>query len=275
MKHVVLGNGNLAQSLIQELRNRGENYTKFSRSDILEYRGYKHKFNYPHDTPSAKLFGIKDPNNCIVWNAIGAGSIPEADENFQPSMIAHLGLAADLDQTLPKGTTIINFSTDYAAEPSLSRYAFSKTIMEHYINNFAGPKVFCIRVANLYGTHRPENTLPYKLLKNSDKIKSLPGNLITPTPTEWLAKKLLTIDWEKHEEMCINLPTMYGVNRTYPLGPKKSMSVKDFGEMVLNKKLDLGEADYKRPSVELGNFGAFEETVAECWENSDFKKKFT
>ena len=253
MKHVVLGNGNLAQSLIQEIKAGGE-------CEINHFhRGIG--FDYPRcEFFDIHNFGMDDnPKDWIVWNTIGAGSIPEADKNFQPSMIAHLGLAAELDQTLPEGTTVINFSTDYASRPRLSRYAFSKSIMEEYVKDFARKEVYCVRVANLYGKHRPKSTLPYKLLANQEKITSLPDNIIHPTPTEWLAKKLLSIKWEEQSQI-------------FNLAPRKGMSVQQFGEILFKKDIQSSGIDDKRPTdCIMDNSFLYTDSVYDCWHGSELK----
>lgn len=262
MKHVVLGNGNLAKSLVQEIENRKEIYNHFYR----DTKNPQHSFDYPRcEFFDVHNFGMdQDSEEWIVWNAIGAGSIVEADKYFGTSLDAHLRLPAELEQTLPKGVTIVNFSSDYASQPELSRYAFSKSIMEEYVNNFARPKTFCIRVANLYGSHKPRGTLPYKLIQNRSKIESLPENIIAPTPTEWLASSLIDIDWNE-------LETKSQKNRTWHLAPI-GMSVREFGELILNKKLKSSGFDKGRPmSYYMGSdFG--KAYVNQLWEKSSLKK---
>lgn len=258
MKHVVLGNGNLAQSLIKAIKSSGEcEYNHFHRESGFDYP--RCEYFQVHN------FGMDDnPSDWVVWNAIGAGSIAEADKDFCKSATAHLCLPAELEQTLPEGTTIVNFSSDYANQPELSRYAFSKHIMEEYVNKFARPKTFCIRVANLYGAHRPHNTLPAKLIKNADKIKELPENIIAPTPTEWLASKLLKIDWEELEEKSTN-------NRVWFLAPI-GISVREFGEIVLNKKIESSGFDSTRPMNYYMGSDFDKGYVDKLWEDSELKK---
>lgn len=261
MKHVVLGNGNLANSLIQEISKRKEEFHHFHRQSGSDY-----SFDYPRcEFFNVHNFGMgQDSNEWIVWNAIGMGSIVEANKDFGPSLDAHLRLPAELEQSLDEGVTIVNFSSDYASQPELSRYAFSKAIMEDYINKFARPKTFCIRVANLYGSHRPEGTLPYKLLHNQDKIDSLPENIIAPTPTEWLSARLMEIDWEELESKSQD-------TRVWHLAPI-GISVREFGELLFGRKLGSSGFDRSRPmNYYMGSdFG--KAYVNQLWENSDLKK---
>lgn len=267
MDNIVLGNGNLAKSLLEEIETRSD-------QKLLGQFTKENGFNYPF---SIFPINIKDPKNTVVWNTIGAGSVPEAKKDFEKVLNVHVALVSLLSRLLPENTTLINFSSNYVADPDdltnpqksanlpNSLYALSKKMMEEFVLLQENPDVHCIRVANLYGIHKPLRTFPGKILENSYKITSLPPNYLTPTPTEWLSKQCIN-NIEKIRK------SSYPIHHLAPIG---EISAKGFGEMILNRKLEETEVDSNRPmhSAIHNSFGINDDIIS-CWEKSSFYEKF-
>lgn len=267
MDNIILGDGNLARSLLEEIEKRdGQRLLyQFTRDN---------GFNYPYTIPS---INIKDPQNTIVWNTIGAGSVPEAKENFEKVLNVHVALVSLLTRILPKDVMMINFSTNYVVDPEHlqdntrsaplpdSLYALSKKMMEDFVILQDRSNVHCIRVANLYGIHKPTKTFPGKILENSYRITSLPPNMLTPTPTEWLARKCLDHAGDIRD-------SEYPIHHLAPVG---EISAVEFGKKILDKELEIGARDSNRPMHSaIGNSFGIPDDIHKCWEESDFRKKF-
>lgn len=254
MKHLIIGRGSLASALRFKLQQL--------EIEVIEYhRG--NGFNYPIQTMSI-------PEDVeVIWNTVGGGSIPEGDKDFELMNHTHLGLLLHLYQHKHAHQMLISFSSDYAAQPQKSKYAFTKYLMEQFVDTLRPDNVLLFRVSNLYDQFKG---LPTKLHCNRDKIQVLPANLIAPTPTEWLAYHLANFDL-KELEMIARKGTklLSGKNRVYHLAPEESMTVRDFGELVLNKEIRLGDYDNLRPSLELSNDFDLKETVEKCYMKSSFK----
>lgn len=240
-KHLVLGwNGNLGASLSLALNQRG-----------LEQLP-KMYMRYPND-PLVEVVKYRNPD--IIWVALGAGSV---GGNFTTQLQCHLNLIVELVEACPNAK-IIAFSTSFICDeedPSNPRkqgkpkslYAFSKKLLEDYAVFTNNPNLRVIRVTNLYGHHKFENTFPGRLLPERNNLKVLPTNLVTPTPTDDLADKLVT-----------HLDDIF--NSEYPIlnaAPKGSVTVADWGRLIIPNVQD-GQLDPLRPKTcEIGSFFEWE-----------------
>lgn len=263
--HIVFGQGNLGIDLVERLKEQSE-------SVIV----YKNK--YPHEfTPELwEVLYDLTKNGATVWNTVGAGSINEAKQDFKKTLDAHVGLVVELIEKLPDNATLINFSSNYVADEEWSvgnpnhrkarcesLYALSKKMMEEVVITHSKENVYALRVANLYGNHKPEKTFPFKIWENRDKIQTLPPNYMCPTPTDWLARH------------CINtvLPNLNSEQKVYNLAPQGQITVKDFAEMIAGKRYKWGHKDLERPFYSnIGNCFDIEDSWLTLWKESKLNK---
>lgn len=200
-RHVVLGRGNLGTDLDLALRKAG--HEVFTPS-VGSYR-------YPGQLPVGHLMDAD-----FVWCAIGAGSVEAAKEDFRPFLDLHVRLPMELAQHLPEKARLILFSTDYCSEPGFmdrSLYSLSKRMMEHSMILSKRENVRVYRIGSLYGSHRPDRTLPGKLARRLEidhRVIELPVNRCRPTSTQWLAEKLVAHQ-EEHMGHLITTAAPMGV----------------------------------------------------------------
>lgn len=237
--HLVLGNGNLGRSLANQLAQRGLTYKLLDKSE----------FCYPE-----KTLLMDKPTH--VWCCIGAGSVNRAKEDFNGVISTHVQLPIHLMKTLPEKVKLVFFSTDYVADeknPSLplhktseprSLYALSKLWLEQSVVFSKRANTCVVRVGSLYGRHFPERTFPGRLRANYPVPGpvTLPRNLVTPTPTDWLAEGLLDT---QSKFMFTPSPCIKHC------APKGNVSVAHWGRLILDKSYTVYEAGYdeERPKI--------------------------
>lgn len=179
MKHLVLGNGNLGIDLALSLDRHG------------------YAVDFPQDKHHPASF--KNDHHDVVWCAAGAGG---PGGSAQAHFETHLMLPVALAEFAPK---LILFSTAYLnrdPEGVFSDYSMSKSFMERAMAQ--RENVRCLRVGSLYGVHRPLRTFPGKILELESKglLRKSAQNVVTPTPTEWLADELVeTKVWESFDSV--------------------------------------------------------------------------
>jgi dTDP-4-dehydrorhamnose reductase len=229
MKHAIIGAGNLGIDLFLEINARrlGEPVL-ISQSrgvDVLD-----------PDQIVAKLVAVKPD---MVWYCVGGGSVTEAKESPLGSMMLNCATPLAIMDVLPALTRFVAFSTDYVADESRpdvnhavnpfprSEYARQRAFFESEMKRIQRPYSSVVRVGSLYGVHKPERTFPGKILTNfgfSTAQIRLPQNLVTPTPTRWLAGILL----RELDQLCQD----YGTTFEH-VAPDGNVSVKDWGKFVL------------------------------------------
>jgi len=237
MKHVIIGNGNLGNSIATELLKR--NNTK-QENNIIKIFSTSNGWKYP-----TSLDPIYDEIPMHVWVTVGAGSVEQAKANYLPFIDLHIKLPIELAQNLNDMTYLHVFSTDYVLDKRLdnwpmnrSLYALSKDSMEEALTFMDRPKTCVYRVGSLYGTHKPNKCFPYKLKKNSLKNEpTLPINFVTPTPTDWLASVLIS-----------NLPFAQNSMAIFNVAPEGCVSVVEWGSLILDKKIKESGIDISRPA---------------------------
>ena len=108
------------------------------------------------------------------------------------------------------------------------------------------PKTNIYRVGSLYGTHKPAQNFPTKLLKSFPTPCSLalPENDVSPTPTDWLSEKLLN-----------HSPDDLSKTQIYNVFPEGSVAITDWAKIVLGPKYEVFTSGYdeNRPT-DLGTF---------------------
>jgi dTDP-4-dehydrorhamnose reductase len=187
------------------------------------------------------LSGIMGVNYDYVINCVGHGSIPEAEADPVGAYRLHVMLPIQLDQRFIY-SKIINFSSgfcansNYPTEPHYfnydhnSKYIASKQALENLVRT--SDHSVAIRVTNLYGKHRWDKCFPGKIEKND--VMQLPNNVIVPTPTDWLAKEVVS-----------NLGHLM-VGLVYNAAPLGSTTVVEWGKYI---KADIytNGLDHSRP----------------------------
>jgi len=222
-RHAILGNGNLGAALVKECLARDLGFKVFSTTT-----GWK----YPAD-----LQRIHDYRPDHVWVTVGAGSVEQASADYRPFLDLHVRLPMELAQTLNSSVNLHLFSTDYCEVGAQSLYALSKKYMEDSILMLERPHTFIYRVGSLYGTAKPQKCFPYKLKKNSvtGKAIALPTNCVCPTPTDWLARRLMALETPEL------LPTS--------IRPSDCVTVKEWGELILGCEVTEAPMDTSRPTI--------------------------
>jgi dTDP-4-dehydrorhamnose reductase len=272
MKHVILGAGNLGKDLEHELSSQGHGAVLLSKSEGLNFKDL-----ITFDT-------VKDLAPDVVWVSVGGGSVPEAkldSKSYETAKYLNQTFPITLNYDLPATTRIIFFSTDYCADertPSnpesytsnpRSEYAKQKIEMENKILGSNTPNRAIIRVGSLYGFHKPWKTFPGKILNNKERRPlSLPQNLVTPTPTRWLAFTLAnSLDVLFSEEG----------TRIHHCAPEGNVSVANLGRHILSHsevipREDKEKFDNERPHIsQLGCSFVEVDHWLELW-NVYFKK---
>lgn len=228
-RHAILGAGNLGQDLARELTRRGHaTAAVFSRCTGFDATS--------RNDLEVVLGGRYD----VIWLCIGYGSVAEAKETPEVADYFHRQLPLLLATRKHARTRLVVFSSDYAASerwpdqrqpnPSpRSTYAGLKVAMEAQIAALDAPRVSVIRVGSLFGEHKPQATLPGKILRNfgmaNGPVVRLPSNLITPTPTLWLAGVLAQHPARIFDD---------AGSRLHHCAPAGNVSVADFGTFVLD-----------------------------------------
>lgn len=229
MKHLILGAGNLGLDLEKEITKK-EKALVLSKSTGINFTNYLDLLNK-----------IKELNPEVLWVSVGGGSVPDCKighPNHPHSVYLNTILPVSLNRDLPEKIKIVFFSTDYVAneievdnpkricKKPLSEYAKQKMDMENQIMVENKPNRAIVRVASLYGIHKPQKTFPGKMLLNfalkNDKI-NLPINRVCPTATRWLAFCLFQ-----------NLKNLFSreTNRHH-CAAQGHVSVKDWGKIIL------------------------------------------
>lgn len=225
MLHTVIGGGNLGLDLFKELKTAGNAVGLLTRTNGWDFRCVDQLPPIAGD---------------VIWVCVGQGSIAEADKDrHEAEEIYVKAPMALLERLANPEALVIFFSTDYAADEALpnradrfnpapkSLYAALRCTFERDLARLNRDRTVVIRVGSLYGLHKPHRTLPGRLLANlgfaEGKI-DLPLNMITPTPTRWLAATLV--------ENFDSLHTRRGVV-FHHLAPAGAVSVRDLGRFVL------------------------------------------
>jgi len=224
MKHVVIGYGNLGYCLTREISK--------TKTDAVYVLSSHTGWSYP--TSIQKILDCKPDH---VWVTVGAGSVEQGNLDYTPFSDLHIRLPMELAQKLNPEATLHLFSTDYVHDPFKSLYALSKSHMEQAITILGRDNTYVYRIGSLYGTYKPEKCFPYKLKKNSliKEIK-LPLNLICPTPTDWLAEKLIDM-----------LDCYENLKDTLIVSPRGYTTVQTWGELILDRKVEDCGFDTNRP----------------------------
>ncbi|NBW99586.1 hypothetical protein EBR03_08450, partial [bacterium] len=250
MKHVILGAGNLGKDLEHELSANGNGAILLSRSEGLNFKDL------------ITFDAVKDLNPDVVWVAVGGGSVDESridSETYENAKYLNQTLPITLNYDLPSTTRIIFFSTDYCADETSpsnpesytsnprSEYAKQKLEMENKILGTNIPNRAIIRVGSLYGFHKPWKTFPGKVLANKKRPISLPQNLVTPTPTRWLAFTLAnSLDVLFSEEG----------TRIHHCAPEGNVSVANLGRHILGQnEVTLREEKFDKERPEVSQLG--------------------
>lgn len=213
MKHTIIGTGNLGHDLLTKI-------SAHKRDDVTVC---KHRFNgMARDQDCIAELVSTEPD--VIWCTVGAGGPSKDPSAFVRQLQSHVILPWQLMHAFRgKKTKLVLFSTHYLNQDPYglcSEYARTKQIMEEVC---ADRHVVIVRVGSLYGMHRPENTLPGKIVRRALAGEPISGvlNTVSPTPTAWLAKSLV-------EDRAWDLPT--GI---YTAGPGDGCRVSDWVRVIL------------------------------------------
>lgn len=243
-QHIILGTGNLGTALLKkfEQTERVYVYNRPVIEDIITLA------NLCYDENEEEIEKLQT----IVWNTEGYGSVPECQKNPREAFEVHVMRNLDLMHGLHRNINLINFSTNYVGNDPKSEYTSSKTCMEALTKSFPREKIITVRVANLYSKYFPLKSFQGKILKNADKITTLPSNGMMPTDCDWLANQLCEIinKIDEYQGQVIQIaPSWNGM-----------VSANEFGKYILGKEiaetLDKSRPEWPNISNDL-----------DCWDN--------
>ncbi len=232
MKHLIIGAGNLGIDIKNEIiRQNGDRRS-------VELVSLSNGFDV-RDLDSLAL-KVREQEFDYIWYAVGQGSVMQAKENIEDAKTIYGRACRTIILAAKMTTKLVFFSTDYVAnedEPGnhklittsyVSDYEFVRAQSEIMMLGIDRPLSTIIRLGSLYGTHKPLNTFPGRLLKNFgtdvDIRVRLPQNLVTPTPSLWLASVLVT-----HIDLAFDET---GMTRHH-CAPTGNISCLDWGKFVL------------------------------------------
>jgi len=231
MKHAIIGGGNLGLDICEHAGDLpGTEVKLFTAHNGCHYSADR-------NNKLIEALQLYKPDH--IWVTVGAGSVEGAKKDLVPYIDLHIRLPAELLQKMPEETTLHFFSSNYVFESHQSLYAKTKATMEDLIISIRRPNTYVYRVESLYGTHRPEKTFPGKFLARNPKPGKieLPKNLVTPTPTAWIAKMLVNSG-----------RLQYSFHNIAPTG---AVSVAEWARLVVdNPKYEIIASfrDFERPS---------------------------
>jgi dTDP-4-dehydrorhamnose reductase len=228
--HVIIGRGNLAIDLQLALIAAGD-------EAIIETRSTG--FEWPKG-----LSKILTMNPGFVWVTAGFGSVEQCAMNLTGALATHVAMPLELAKNLPATTRLACFSSDYVADEEYpdqpgcwndkpqSWYAQSKLWMELGLERMNRPLTATFRVSSLYGDHFPERTFPGKLRLGAPRMThfTLPDNIVVPTPTWWLANRLVS-----------DMDEVFSPKGSYlyHLAPSGGVSTLDWGRMILGYNYEI------------------------------------
>jgi dTDP-4-dehydrorhamnose reductase len=225
--HVIIGLGNLGYDLKHYLDLKPKNnVTVYSRST-----GYDIKSNNCKDIVTA----ISKANPDFVWLTTAGRN---SDQNAR---LFHIDLPWLLRNELPESTNLVCFSSGDAVHPNHQKDpshinlrprsidAQLKIEMELALERMEKPSII-IRACHLYGDYKPQDTYPYRALKNFTNPKislRLPQNTTTPTPTRWIANLL-------SQDNVLKKMSRKKNTHKYHVAPSGFVSMRDWSIMILN-----------------------------------------
>ena len=260
-KHLIIGDGNIGRDLFQALHNRGR-----SVHLVTKRMGFS--------WPDTGLAFIKQFNPSHVWICAGHGSVMESVSDFQNQVATLFTMPVDIRNVVPLGTKVCIFSTDYVADENdalnrnafthnpRSAYASTKLLLEQTLLRQGHPFTAIVRIGSVYGHHYPLKSFPGKVISNSfgSTCMIMPANVVTPTPSWWIARELIT-----HIEQLFQSST-----QVFHLMPKGSCSLAEWARLFLHIPVETKERDLTRPSIPGGIGSSFCETQdwITLWEQS-------
>ena len=238
--HIIIGKGNLGLDIQNTLNGAGISTFMVSGSE---------GFPYPSDAFTKVLNGLKETNTIeCLWVTAGAGSVGAVDANPTNGIDTHVRMFLEILKIYPN-TLVVGFSTDYIASQNIlhnnycqgepqSLYALTKKWLEDLALFRKSPKFKVIRVSSLYG-HNNDKSFPYRMLElhKSGKELKFVENAVTPTPTKWLAEKLV-------ENMKFLESYSYPIMHLAPFG---SIAAREWATLITGAKYESSGVDETRP----------------------------
>lgn len=239
-EHLIVGSGNLALSLREELEAVTSSITQVPFDIVDAWR--------TNDFPSLRGAGT-------IWFCTG-GRHAEAKAHPNRSHRHNVDLPRIVMDRSDAGTKLVFFSTadcahpDYPSRPDmrtpapLNEFATQKLQLEGTIIAANRPLTACVRLSTLFSSKKPLSTMPGRLLRADwgDIALSFPANEVTPTPAEWAAVSLIlsteTNLWRDDR------PTIHHLS---PIG---SISAHDWAKLILGggrKYVERRHFDATRP----------------------------
>lgn len=240
MKHIIVGNGNLGTEIGISLSNQ-----RGLSDDDITYINSRSGFDPDRDIP---ILGRQNVE--CVWIAAGGMSIEGVKMDFAKGYQTFVDMPSKWIKLLPHHIKLVLFTSDYAYEPTLSKYAELKATMDSLVHEYNRPNTCLVQVSSLYGRIYPERCFPGRIIlaaMNQPEI-TLPINKVTPTPCDFVAENLVK-----------RLPNIFDSKQTMRLNmaPKGSISTFGWGQLVLqdHRKISARGYDPERPqSSHLDNY---------------------
>lgn len=196
MKHLIIGGGNLGLDLLGEARRRGHEAILLTKS-----RGFDCE-------KMVDLIGaVAKTDYDVLWYCVGGTKVGKAIGSYASSTRINVTMPLVVARVAPRSARLVFFSGEVCADESapdrpersnaapVGHFAQIKLAAEEHILRTERPFTTIVRVGPLYGARKPAETFPGRVLGafgfNRDSSLEFPANLVTPTPSLWVAAVLI------------------------------------------------------------------------------------
>jgi dTDP-4-dehydrorhamnose reductase len=249
LNHLVIGQGNLAASLVEIIDQR-YSFSTVGLAQVVEWLQH-------NDFRALR-------NVDFIWCCIG-GDYHHARENARQSHVLNVTLPRLIQEHADQKSRLCFISTleachpEYQLRPYLrtpeptSEWVSQKCLLEAQLSSLNRPNTAYVRIGAPYGPVYPASTFPGRLLAINPQSGSallVPRNEVVPTPTDWIAEMLVgAIDnglWNESTYTC------------HHVTPTGSISAFDWSRLILSDLdssywLDKITWDVTRPRMLVGN----------------------
>ncbi len=179
----------------------------------------------------------------VLWYCLGGTTVRWRDqEAIDRSSRINVAVPLVIASAAPPDRRLVFFSTDGCADESAPHrperrnpapvgvFAQIKLAAEERLLATGRPLTSIVRVGPLYGTQKPADTFPGRVLEafgfNRDCSIALPANLVTPTPSFWVAAVVL-------DHLARDLSGRLSPIEILHCSPRGNVSIRDWAILTL------------------------------------------
>lgn len=228
LRHMVIGAGNLGLDIFSHLQAMGEIAGIFTLSTGYDVTNLE-------ELARSIAVGYFD----VIWYCVGHGGVEMTKQNPGLARMINITVPSVILKAAPEECGVILFSSDHVADPAqphmpylrretpLSEFGRLKLDMERMAMGSGRAYTAIVRVGSLYGTYKPSTTFPGRMIErfgfDYERTIRIPSNLVTPTPTMWVAAMLYQ-----------NLAMLLGPRpQTHHCAPVGSLALWDWATFIL------------------------------------------